>query len=110
MYFGGIIQKLVYDDRNWSVLPLTENFRLKFSPESGIFNRNDIVKYEWIYFNKDRPDKIILKVTGINKDTTYYGLVYELNSDKTMIDNIVIKVLNVSNHKDFSSDELYNMF
>ena len=110
VYFGGIIQKLVYDDRNWSVLPLTENFRLKFSPESGIFNRNDIVKYEWIYFNKDRPDKIILKVTGINKDTTYYGLVYELNSDKTMIDNIVIKVLNVSNHKDFSSDEIYNMF
>ena len=110
VYFGGIIQKLVYDNRDWNILPLTENFKEKFSPEKGIFNRNDIIKYEWIYFNKNEPDKIVLKVNGINNDFTYYGLVYELDSNKTKIDNIVIKVLDINDHKNYTSEEIYKMF
>lgn len=105
---GEIIEFLSISEHDWSGLPISYKFKEKYNSKDGIFPNLEI---DWVEF--------ICKSQGVTKypvcihlqdgSKKYYGLIFKL-TETNLIDDIEKIELNVDNDKNYTAEELMNMF
>ncbi|MBR4314753.1 MAG: hypothetical protein IKP66_07585 [Lachnospiraceae bacterium] len=105
---SSVTLRLIYRDRDWSKLPLSNNFKKRFSSKYGIFTDFQVIRYSGINLQKGIGNKHALELTLSDGSKKYVGLIYKIIDNK--LDDIEIKYLPNSDYSKYTKEEVYNMF
>ena len=100
--------RLIYKDRDWSKLPITNNFLKKFNNKDGIFPGFQVINFSGINLQKGNGNKHALELTLLDGTKKYVGLIYKIVDNK--IDDIEIKFLPDDDYSKYTKEEIYGMF
>ena len=107
-YNSRIMLRLVYKNRDWRKLPLTDKFKQKFSNKDGLFPTVNVINFTGINLNGRKNDKVALELLLDDGTKKYVGLIYRIKDNK--IDDIETVELPNIDYSKYTKDEIYSMF